>query len=761
MDKKDTLNNINNSDKNIENFDLENSSIGLNEEQLKAAITIDGPVIVFAGAGSGKTRTLTFRVAYMILNKKISPYNILAITFTNKATNEMKDRLNSFLDINAKAITINTFHSLCARILRVDIEALGYKRDFTIVDEEDQLKIISDVVKDLKIDKAKAKKFQKQINYNKCFMTAPNSDDFELNKVYEEYERRMKEENLLDYEDLLIKVYELFEKCPEILFKYQNKYKYILVDEFQDTNLIQYKILRMLALKNRNLFVVGDDDQSIYSFRGTNYGNVELFKEDFPEHQLFTLCRNYRSSQTILDVANRLISHNTNREPKEMVTDIVGNADDVVVYKADNQNKEAEYIVKNIYALKGAYNSYADFAVLYRSSVLLRNVELELIRKGIPYKVFGGVSYLRRKEIKDVIAYLKLMLNHNDLNSFKRIVNVPSRGIGEVTLKTLLEIKSTYRLNILEAIEMAESVIPKKRYSELLKLKNLIEKYTERIGNDYLLLMFDDFISEIGYVDYLKDTYDTNEADDRIANLNEFKSILLSIDSKGLEQDKLDKVREAFDEAVLSDSYLQGQNESWEGVTLSTIHSVKGLEFKYVFLIGMEDSIFPNRLRLQSDSELEEERRICYVAITRAKEKLFITHTKSRVLYGNTFINKISMFVNEALGTNENKDVIINYNINNDNIYKDSYKDLLTANNNNNNLYSEKPKQLYGTNNQNDKPKAKVDANVEYQIGDEVIHTKFGEGIILGIKNGIGNIFFTKEKCSKSILLTHPSISKK
>ena len=759
MDNKETLNNKDkdNINNNLNQSELDSSSIGLNEEQLKAATAVTGPVIVFAGAGSGKTRTLTFRVAYMILNKKISPYNILAITFTNKATNEMRERLNSFLDINAKALTINTFHSLCARILRIDIEAIGYKRDFTILDEEDQLKVISDVVKELNYDKSKAKNFQKQINYNKCFMTEPNSNDHELSKVYEVYEQRMKEENLLDYEDLLLKVYELFTKCPEVLFKYQNKYKYILVDEFQDTNLIQYKILKMLALKERNLFVVGDDDQSIYSFRGTNYGNVELFKEDFPEYQLFTLCRNYRSSQTILDVANRLISNNVNREAKQMFTDISGNADDVVIHQADTQTKEAEFIVNTIYSLKGAYNSYADFAVLYRSSVLLRNIELELIRRGIPYKVFGGVSYLRRKEIKDAIAYLKLMLNHNDLNSFKRIVNVPSRGIGEVTLKTLLQIKSTYRLNILEAIEMAETVIPKKRYSELLKLKNLIEKYTLRIESDYLLAMFDDFINEIGYVDYLKETYDNNEAEDRIANLNEFKSILLSIDAKGLEQDKIEKVREAFDEAVLSDSYLQNQNESWEGVTLSTIHSVKGLEFKYVFLIGMEDSIFPNRFRIQNDSELEEERRICYVAITRAKEKLFITHTKTRLLYGNTFSNKLSMFVNEALGTNENKDVLdVSVNNNSLSTYKKySYKESLNVNTTNKtNITNNKmPSTINKTKIKN--------SNVEYKIGDEVIHSKFGEGIILGIKNGIGNIFFTKEKCSKSILLTHPSITKK
>ena len=632
----------------------EDFSHSLNEEQLKPVMATEGPVIVFAGAGSGKTRTLTFRVAYMITMKHIPPYNILAITFTNKATDEMRERLHNFLDIDTKLITISTFHSLCARILRRDIEAIGYKRDFTILDEDDQVKVITEISKALNCEKGKVKKFQKEINYSKCFMTSPKGhSDPEFERVFEEYEKKMKEENLLDFEDLLIKVYELFSKNPDILFKYQNKFKYILVDEFQDTNLIQYKILKMLTGNNRNLFVVGDDDQSIYSFRGTNYENISLFKEDFPDYKLFTLCQNYRSSQTIVEVANRLISFNKNRERKQMKTEIEGSIDDVVVINPENEFEESEYIANKICGLKSANCSYTDFAVLYRSSVLVRNLEIAMIRHNIPYKVYGGISYLRRKEVKDMIAYFRLMLNHDDLNSFKRIVNVPPRGIGDVTLENLLSVRKTCRANIIDTIGLSETIIPSKRYLELANFRNMIEKYTAKIDDEYLVNIFDEFIQEIHYIDYINNTYEKEEAKDKIENLKEFKSVLFNIDSDTLGLNKIDRIREAFDEAVLSDNSLQNQRESKDGVTLSTIHSVKGLEFKYVFLMGMEDSIFPNSLRVQSDDELEEERRICYVAITRAKEIVNITHCKNRRLYGSRFTNKPSRFINECMGTKE------------------------------------------------------------------------------------------------------------
>ena len=394
---------------------------GLNEQQSLAAQAVEGPVMVFAGAGSGKTRTLTYRIISMIVEKNISPYNILAITFTNKAVNEMKERIKSYVDANTNPLTICTFHSLCARILRKDIGVLGYSRSFTIIDEEDQLKVIGEILKNEKLDRKQARHIQKEINYAKCFDVLPKENL--VRDIYYKYEEQIKSMDMIDFEDLLIKVYEIFTKFPEILERYQDRFKYILVDEFQDTNLIQYKIVRLLAKKYQNIFVVGDDDQSIYAFRGTNYENINLFRRDFPDHQVFELVENYRSTQTILDVANKLISHNKNRHPKELFSKRVGLSDDVIVYQARDERDETDYVVERIFDLKNARNEYRDFAILYRSSAILRNIELGLIKAGLPYKVYGGMSYLHRREIKDVIAYFKLILSDEKKMSRSAIKN--------------------------------------------------------------------------------------------------------------------------------------------------------------------------------------------------------------------------------------------------------------------------------------------------------------------------------------------------
>lgn len=728
---------------------------GLNANQSSAAMAVNGPVIVFAGAGSGKTRTLTYRILHMIVNCHIDPYNILAITFTNKATNVMKERLGAYKDVNVKALTINTFHSLCAMILRREIEYLGYNRDFDIVDEEEQLKVLAEVVKEAGLEKKQDKHFQKVINYNKCFMTKPK-EQIEL-EIYQKYEEKMRELNMLDFEDLLLKVYQLFQEFPEVLFKYQEKYKYILVDEFQDTNLVQYKIIRLLAIRHRNIFVVGDDDQSIYSFRGTNYENIRLFKEDFFEYQMFTLNENYRSTQTILDYANRLISYNSDREPKEMVTSIPGHMDDVITHQARTENDEVNFVVEKIEALKSATVNYSDFAVLYRSSVLLRNLEIALIRHQIPYKVFGGISYLRRKEVKDILAYFKLMLNPNDTLAFKRIVNTPARGIGLSTIEKIDSIHKKYRIDYFKAIDFSESILPKSKYNVLSDFKEMIIKYRERIESDSLLDIFDELIREIDYQKYLKEEYDKRDALDRFANIIEFKSVLYTLETTNPDEDKVEKLKAAFDDAVLSDDHLQNQKESKYGVTVSTIHSVKGLEFDTVFIIGMEEEIFPNNSRLMTDAELEEERRIAYVAITRAKNRLFMSVAKKRLLYGRFFENEPSRFLLEALGA---KDLS---NFDDIEVEKQYEKRYLNYRNNKYNIRNN-----YYQNQQNNLDDVKMKTKTEeekdisdFKISDTVIHAKFGEGIILGIENGIGNIFFKKEKATKKILLNHPSISKK
>lgn len=716
---------------------------GLNEQQLAAVKAVEGPVIVFAGAGSGKTHTLTTRIAYMIAMHHISPYNILAITFTNKAANEMKERIRNYLDINPNAITICTFHSLCARILRKEISILGYTNSFTIIDEEDQAKVISDILKEKNEDTKQAKRMLREINNAKCFSVKP--EDPKVNRVYMEYEKRLKELDMLDFEDLLIKTYELFNEYPEVLEKYQDRYQYISIDEFQDTNLIQYKIAKLLASKYRNLFVVGDDDQSIYSFRGTNYENINNFKKDFKDCQVYELTQNYRSTQSILDVSNRLIAHNKNRHSKKLFSDRAGTSDDVIPVALETDREEVQYVLDEIFNLKNIRNEYKDFAILYRSSSLLRNLEQGLIRKGFPYKVYGGLSYLRRREVKDVLAYLKLILNDNDLLSFKRIVNTPTRGIGLMTVEKVERIYFERKVNVFEAIDLSKEYLTKSKYDELISFKNLIMKYRKNLNDINLIVLYEQLLDEIGYLDYLKaESENENEYEDRLDNVNEFKSILWDVENSGeLNETREEKLRKAFDSAVLSDEYLQNQKENPNGITVSTIHSVKGLEFKYVFVIGLEENIFPNTYRIESDEEFEEERRIAYVAFTRAKDRLFLTRAKRRLLFGGYTNNSPSTFLVEALGVKENE-----Y-INADTVNKPKY--INYQKNVNNNVIS--------------RPVVSVLKNqvsdTDYQVSDTVVHTAFGEGIILSINNGIGTIFFNNDKITKKIMLKTPALSKK
>lgn len=709
----------------------------LNEQQQQAVLAVEGPVMVFAGAGSGKTRTLTYRVAYMINEKNIDPYHILAITFTNKATNEMRERLIHLVGEHSHDVTISTFHSLCARILRKEITALGYSRDFTIIDEDEQLKIINQVLKDANTDRKEfsGKKLQKVLNYTKCFSVKSTNPAEQA--LFDTYEERMHSLNLLDFEDLLLKVHDLFRNFPEIREKYASRYQYILVDEFQDTNLIQYEIVKLLAEKSRNLFVVGDDDQSIYSFRGTNYENMNLYKKDFPEYQLFLLNQNYRSTQVILDGCNRLIANNKNRQKKELFSEIPGNANDVEIFQAYNEKLEVDYILDQIFTMKLRGEEYSSIAILYRNSVLLRNVELGIIQMGLPYRVFGGISYLRRREVKDIIAYLKLIVNHEDLYSFERIINVPARAIGDATIGKVMEIRKKYKISLFEAIDACKTILSDRRYLALTEFKDLILKLTEEMNDHPLIEVYDHLLEAIHYIDYLKEEEDSEE---RIENIEEFKSILLQIEEETGTLSRIERLEEAFDEAILSDDARQNQKESINGLTLSTIHSVKGLEFDTVFVIGLEENVFPNSYRFSSEEELEEERRIAYVAFTRAKKKLYLLSAQNRLLYGERFTNKTSRFVFEFTGvTPVEKDPIID--INQDHNYQ--YEKPKTAE-------PKKVELLKGE----DIPK--------YKVGDKVIHSKFGEGIIIAIESGeIGQIFFDQTKKLTKILLSHPALRKR
>ena len=708
----------------------------LNEKQREAILEIDCPIIVYAGAGSGKTRTLTYRIAYMIEECGVNPSNILAITFTNKAANEMKDRVRKLVTIDSYSVTISTFHSLCARILRREAAHLGYEVNFNILDEEDQLKVVSEVLTENNEDKRKAKGLLKSISNNKCFETV-SPDPWER-KMMGLYNDKLKESNLMDFEDLLLNTKALFETFPDVLEKYRKKFQYILVDEFQDTNLTQYKIVKMLALSHRHIFVVGDDDQSIYAFRGANYENIKLFKKDFPEHLSYTLNQNYRSTQYILDGCNRLISHNKDRREKELFSLEKGNESDVQVYEAYSEKDEARFVFDQIELKKKRDNKYEDFAVLYRSSALLRNFELEALNHNIPYKVYGGMSYLRRREIKDVMAYLKLITNDNDMQSFKRVVNVPPHGIGTSTVKKLESIKKEYGLTIFSAIDEMKATLAPSKYEALAAFKDLILKYQEEIETVDLVTLFEELVKEIDYYQYLKED-DPETYDERKENLEEFKSILVTVEVSKEDLARVDRLREAFDEAILSDAYLQNQKEDPHGVTISTIHSIKGLEFDYVFLVGLEEGIFPS-VRSLEEGSLEEERRIAYVATTRAKKKLYLTRANTRMLYGMKQQNQPSMFLNEFLG--------FNFNLKKKTERDDHYEfgDI-----NPNEYKSVKPI--------NKKQEVKDSGN--YHAGDKVHHTKFGDGIVVSVNGETGSIFFDQEKRMVNILLNHPTLSKK
>ncbi|MDD3999552.1 MAG: exodeoxyribonuclease V subunit gamma [Bacilli bacterium] len=703
----------------------------LNKQQHEAVITTEGPVMVFAGAGSGKTRTLTYRVAYMIDKGKIEPGKILAITFTNKATNEMRDRLINLIGPLSYDVTISTFHSLCARILRREISVLGYTSSFSIIDEDEQLKIINETIKKENLDRKQfsGKKTQKILNYHKCFNSKP-SDPLEK-RIFSAYEKRMKELNLLDFEDLLLKVKDIFSNYPSILEKYARKFHYVLVDEFQDTNLIQYEIVCMLTKESRNLFVVGDDDQSIYSFRGTNYENMQLFKRDFPEHKLFLLTENYRSTQVILEGCNRIIANNENREKKELFSKIKGETNDVKIYQAYNEKLEVDYILNEIFSLKLKGTDYSSFAILYRNSVLMRNLEIGLIQMGLPYQVYGGISYLRRREIKDVIAYFKLILDHNDIYSFRRIVNVPSRLLGEQTIGKVLDIKEKYKLGIFDAIDACKTLLTEKRYQTLVDFKDLIISLRKSIDSDNLIDVYEALLEKTEYREYIKQE---DNAEERMENLEEFKSILRQIEEDGRDLTRTQKLQEAFDEAILADDKLQNQKQNRDGITLSTIHSAKGLEFDYVFVIGLEENVFPNVYRFTTDNEIEEERRIAYVAYTRAKKRLYLLSAENRLLYGERYNNRTSRFIFEFTGSFPD----LEENFNQDEGFEYSVQKALS-----------------------DKPRA------DFAVSDKVYHNFFGPGMIIAIDKhpedsdkDTAQIFFDREKKLKTIMLSHPGLSK-
>lgn len=625
----------------------------LNERQKEAVLATEGPVLVLAGAGSGKTTVLVNRIAYMISEKHIRPWNILAITFTNKAAREMKDRIERLLGDTAKDMWIGTFHSVCVRILRSCIDLLGYSRDFVIYDTADTKTVMKECLRELDIDE---KSFPVR-NVLSIISNAKNDlmdaatfenvykSDYRMSiiaKIYYRYQTKLRKNNAVDFDDIILNTVKILSENPDVLSKYQDKFQYILVDEYQDTNNSQYLLINLLAQANRNLCVVGDDDQSIYKFRGANIGNILNFEDDYSDVQKITLDQNYRSTQNILDAANSVISNNKGRMGKSLWTSY-GDGNKVFVYTGTNEYDEARYIARQIKKHFDEQGSFSDCAILYRTNAQSRVIEEMLMRESVPYKVLSGLRFYDRKEIKDIIAYLRVVYNPNDDVSLARIINEPKRKIGNATLEKARNIAREKETSLYDVISHADDYPEFKTaikkllgFSEiiqsLIKLKDTvtIEELTGRILND------------TGYMPTLV-MEDTTESKTRIENLGEFISVITEFEKNEETGNTLGEFLENI--SLVSD--IDGYDENEDSAVLMTIHSAKGLEFPIVFLSGLEEGLFPGMRSMESDDDIEEERRLCYVAITRAKEQLYITKTISRTIHGKTMPTTASRFFKE------------------------------------------------------------------------------------------------------------------
>ena len=625
----------------------------LNERQKEAVLATEGPVLVLAGAGSGKTTVLVNRIAYMISEKHIRPWNILAITFTNKAAREMKDRIERLLGDTAKDMWIGTFHSVCVRILRSCIDLLGYSRDFVIYDTADTKTVMKECLRELDIDE---KSFPVR-NVLSIISNAKNDlmdaatfenvykSDYRMSiiaKIYYRYQTKLRKNNAVDFDDIILNTVKILSENPDVLSKYQDKFRYIMVDEYQDTNNSQYLLINLLAQANRNLCVVGDDDQSIYKFRGANIGNILNFEDDYSDVQKITLDQNYRSTQNILDAANSVISNNKGRMGKSLWTSN-GDGNKVFVYTGTNEYDEARYIARQIKKHFDEQGSFSDCAILYRTNAQSRVIEEMLMRESVPYKVLSGLRFYDRKEIKDIIAYLRVVYNPNDDVSLARIINEPKRKIGNATLEKARNIAREKETSLYDVISHADDYPEFKTaikkllgFSEiiqsLIKLKDTvtIEDLTGRILND------------TGYMPALV-MEDTTESKTRIENLGEFISVITEFEKNEETGNTLGEFLENI--SLVSD--IDGYDENEDSAVLMTIHSAKGLEFPIVFLSGLEEGLFPGMRSMESDDDIEEERRLCYVAITRAKEQLYITKTISRTIHGKTMPTTASRFFKE------------------------------------------------------------------------------------------------------------------
>ena len=632
----------------MEKFDINS----LNDEQKKALFETEGVVLVTAGAGSGKTRLLTHRICHLIMDKHVSPYNILAITFTNKATNEMKARVEEMCDCN---IWISTFHSMCVRILRQEIDYLnGYDRNFTIISETDRDKILKEICKNLGLDEEDVSKVEMHLDniknkgldieeYFSAVVEFGNKENLlKFKHAVYDYEKRLFESNSFDFDDLLNKTLFLFNNYPEVLFKYANRFEYILVDEFQDTNLVQYKLIKLLASVHGNLFVVGDEDQCIYSWRGANFKNIFNLKEDFKDVKTFKLERNYRSSKNILNIANNVISNNTERLEKHLWTE-KDEGFPPVIYSAFDERDEALFIAKEIENLVANGYSYSDIAILMRLNALSRPIEEGLLSYNIPYRIYGGQKFFERAEIRILIAYISCFVNPKDEISLMKIINFPKRGIGEVAISNLKQ--EAGETTLLEYL-LSEKFEFSKYFN---KLKNFVETF-KILKNKMNELTMQEFTQKVVEMFGIDREYKGKDEDsiNRLSNIDSFLTSIKEFEEQNENANFVDYLAGIM---LISD---QDDMENGGYVSLSTIHAVKGLEFKVVFVVALEEGLFPLTRAMNSNSEMEEERRLMYVAITRAEEKIYLTHVAKRYMYGKSNYEIESRFLKE-LGITTNK----------------------------------------------------------------------------------------------------------
>ncbi|RIO54123.1 DNA helicase PcrA [Staphylococcus pasteuri] len=721
----------------------------MNTEQSEAVRTTEGPLLIMAGAGSGKTRVLTHRIAYLLDEKDVSPYNILAITFTNKAAKEMKARVEQLVGEEAQVIWMSTFHSMCVRILRRDADRIGIERNFTIIDPTDQKSVIKDVLKNENID---SKRFEPRmfigaISNLKNELKTPEDAQNEANDyhsemvatVYKGYQRQLSRNEALDFDDLIMTTINLFERVPEALEYYQNKFQYIHVDEYQDTNKAQYTLIKLLANKFKNLCVVGDSDQSIYGWRGADIQNILSFEEDYPDAKTIFLEQNYRSTKTILNAANEVIKNNTERKPKGLWTANTG-GDKINYYEATTERDEAEYVVKEIMKHQRNGKKYSDMAILYRTNAQSRVLEETFMKSNIPYTMVGGQKFYDRKEIKDLLSYLRVIANSNDDISLQRIINVPKRGVGPSSVEKIQTYAVQNNISMFDALGEVDFIgLSKKVTQECISFYEMIQNLIKEQEFLEISEIVEEVLVKSGYRDML-DREQTLESRSRLENLDEFMSVPKDYEENTpLEEQSL--INFLTDLSLVADI---DEADTESGVTLMTMHSAKGLEFPIVFIMGMEESLFPHIRAIKSDDdhEMEEERRICYVAITRAEETLYITNATTRMLFGRSQSNMPSRFLKEIP------------------------EDLMESHSGSKRQTIQpmaKPTQKRGFSKRTTSSKKQVTSS-DWKVGDKVTHKAWGEGMVSNVNEKNGSVeldIIFKSEGPKRLLAQFAPIEKK